>query len=458
MRLERGQHAKRLNQHVLAQLVCLGSHTITGLIGVCGEQFQDWSAHYRMYGRERADPQSVFDVARTHLCVKQQGPVVSAMDDTRLRKTGRKIHGAKYTRDPLGPPFHVNLIRAQRFLQTSVALKGEDGQARMLPVDWIHAPMPQKPGKEASEKEQALYKEECEKARIGLVGVQRIARLRQWMDENQAQETRLWSVVDGSFTNRTVLKELPPNTTLVGRIRSDAKLYHLPAQQPEKGRRRVYGEQAPTPEALRQDDSHPWELIEVFFGGKKRALRAKRLTPLRWRAAGRRHDLQLIVIAPTPYRLTKHGKLLYRQPAYLICTDPNASLQDVIQYYLWRWDIEMNFRDEKTLLGVGEAQVRTPAATQNVTAIAVAAYSLLLLAAEICRQQDMPMQHLPAPKWQRKQSHRTTTASLIQNLQYELWASSLHFSGFTNTQCRDTKPEKCKPQLESALFYAARYT
>ena len=39
----------------------------------------------------------------------------------------------------------------------------------------------------------------------------------------------LWVGVDGSYTNRTVLNGLPSNTVLIGRIRSDARLYHLPA-------------------------------------------------------------------------------------------------------------------------------------------------------------------------------------------------------------------------------------
>lgn len=452
--LERPRHAPRLARHALAHLVCLGSHTITGLLGVCGEQFRDWSAHYRLYERGRADPQRLFEVARAHVCALQPGPLVAALDDTRVPKTGKKIHGARYMRDPMGPPFHVNFVRAQRFVQTSMAVAGEDGQARLIPVDWAHAPAPETPGRKAAEEEWAAYRAQARQARIGAVAAQRIAGLRQWMDSHGEAGRRLWVAVDGSFCNGTVLKALPPGTTLVGRIRSDAKLYHPPASQPSRGRRRVYGEKAPTPEALRQDDTRPWEEIEVFFGGRNRRLRAKRLGPLRWRAAGQQHDVQLIVLAPTPYRLSRNGKLLYRQPAYLVCTDPEAPLRDVVQYYLWRWDIETNFRDEKTLLGVGEAQVRTPAATQNVTATAVAAYALLLVAAECCRKDGIPIQHLPAPKWRRKKAQRATTLSLIQNLRYELWAQAIHFSSLERKNHANTKPEKWKLPLDSALFYA----
>ncbi|MEW5976354.1 MAG: hypothetical protein AB1898_11185 [Acidobacteriota bacterium] len=44
-----------------------------------------------------------------------------AVDDTRLRKTDRLIRQAFYQRDPLSPPFHVNLMLGLRFLQASIA-------------------------------------------------------------------------------------------------------------------------------------------------------------------------------------------------------------------------------------------------------------------------------------------------------------------------------------------------
>lgn len=452
------KHAARMTSHVLAQLACLGNHTITGLLNTCGRQFQDWSADYRLYAKDRIQPEALFEPVRRQLC-QQQGPIVTALDDTRLRKTGRKIHGAKYMRDSMGPPFHLNLVRAQRFLQTSMACKGQNGQARMIPVDWVHAPIPQKPKTNAPEEQWKQYRVQEKACRISEAGVRRIQHMREWLNKEDAQSRTLWTVADGSFTNGTVLKNLPGNTIFVGRIRADAKLYHLPQDQPKRqGRRRVYGNQAPTPQQLRQDESVAWKHVEVFFGGKKRQLRVKQLKPLRWRTAGQNNNLQLLVIAPTPYRLHKNAKLLYRQPAYLICTDPDADLTEIIQHYLWRWDIEVNFRDEKTLLGVGDAQVRTPAAVQNVTGCAVAAYAMLLAAAAQCQQQNATPDHLPAPKWQRNKSQRATTMNLIKNLRYELWARSINFSGFAIQQQLNAKSKKTTPQLESALFYAARYS
>lgn len=450
--------AARTAQHVLGQLACLGAHTVTGVVGACGRPLADWTADYRLYGRGRAQPERLFEPVRRWLCASQQGPVVTAMDDTCLRKTGRKVHGAKYLRDPMGPPFRVNLIRAQRFVQTAMACRAPGGAARMVPVDWVHAPMPAAPGPRADEEARREHRALQRRCRVSAVGAQRIAHLRGWLDSNGQRGRPLWSLVDGSYTNGTVLRALPENTVLVGRIRADAKLHFPPQGQPEKGRRRVYGEKAPTPEQLRQDPAVPWETLRVFFGGKKRAVRVKRITPLRWRTAGEGHSLQLIVVAPTAYRLSPRGKQLYRNPAYLICTDPNADPGMVVQHYFWRWDIEVCHRDEKTLLGVGDAQVRTPNAVQNVTGCAVAAYAMLLAAEDRCRKERRNCEHLPRPKWQKRKPKRATTMSLIKNLRYELWGPDLHFSGFARTPQKNTKPEKCLPPLHSALFYASTYS
>lgn len=451
------QMRERVRRHVLSQLLCLGRHTLTGVLGTSGRIFCDWSADYRMYASERIEPQKLFQPVRQSLTGRlgASEPLVTSLDDTRLRKSGRKTHGVKYTRDPLGPPFHVNFIKAQRFVQLSMAAAAQNGMARMIPIDFVHAPSPQKPKRNADEQEQKKYRQERKQMALPKVGVDRLHALRNSMDEDGQNDRPLWSVVDGGYTNGTFLKNLPERTTAVGRIRADAKLYHLPASTTAKtGRKRVYGQRAPTPEELRQDASVPWQRINVFAAGKMHAFKIKTMSPLRWRAAGGGHDLRLIVIAPLGYRLSKHGKMLYRQPAFLICTDPDADIQQVIQAYVWRWDIEVNFRDEKTLLGVGQAQVRHQNSVESVPALAVAAYAMLLTAAVHAYGPTGQPDALPAPKWRRKQTLRASTQSLLQHLRHEVWADALHFSGFVNTPHADIKPQKLDNNLETALFYA----
>lgn len=458
-----GQHRcwQRMRQHLLSQVVCLGRHTLTGITATSGGAFQDWSAQYRLYSQARFDPEAVFRVVREEVTrhLSESAPLVVAMDDSLLRKNGRHIPGVGWRRDPLGPPFQVNLVKGQRILQLSAALPSRDNQsARMVPIDFQHVPTPTKPKPTASPQQRAQYARACRENSLAAQASRRIKALRQQLDTSGSRERNLSVAVDGRFTNRTVMKSLPHDTVITGRIRSDADLYFLPKSPPSgAGRKRIYGLPAPTPEDLRKDDSVPWIKVSAFASGRTHEFRVKVLKPLRWRATSDSHDVQLVVIAPLAYRLRKDSKLLYRKPAYLISTDPHLPVQTLLQAYLWRWDIEVNFRDEKTLLGVGQAQVRHPTSAHAVPALAVAAYALLLLAARNAFPRDHLPLSLPTPKWRPHQRSRASTQSLIGLLRQELWAQAItsrNFSHFTSTPPPHHKSPKSLPDLPGALFYA----
>jgi len=449
----------------LSSLVNLGRHTITGIIAAGGGEFDDWSAAYRLFSEERFDLDKLFGALRNEIIAKlsDDAPVVAAMDDTILRKRGTKIPGVSYRRDPMGPRFHVNFVRAQRFIQLSMAIPYGDQpcDARMIPVDFRHAPTPLKPGKNATEETRREYRELKKEMSLSAVGAERIAALRKGIDCSPGGGKRpLLITVDGSYTNSTVLRKLPENTTLIGRIRKDAKFYYLPedGNQAVRGRKLVYGKRAATPDELRQNESVEWETVKVWAAGKVHDFNVKTITSLRSRMTGERHTLRLIVIRPLAYRPNKNSRVLYRQPAYLICTDPCLPIEKILQAYSWRWDIEVNFRDEKQIIGAGQAQVRNPSSVELVPSFLVASYAMLLLAG--CNSYGVDgIADLPLPKWrQGSQKRRASTGDLVGRLRVELWGKSMgvdNFSGFVSSVSGNTKPEKLLPHLPSAVFYAA---
>ena len=109
--------------------------------------------------------------------------------------------------------------------------------------------------------------------------------------------------MDGSFTNKTVFRDLPPNTTVVGRIRKDARLFlpPTPSDRPRRGRRRWYGDPLPTPEQIRQDPTIPWVTAPAWGAGQIHRFEVKTLSPVRWAGTGRK-DARLVVIRPLAYR------------------------------------------------------------------------------------------------------------------------------------------------------------
>lgn len=425
---------------------------MTGLLATCGAQFQDWTASYRLFSRLRFDSKALFSGIRS-ACLAQlpdSSTVCLSVDDSLLPKRGTKTPGVAWRRDPQGPPFQTNLIRAQRVLQFSALVPVPNSPAmRAIPVDFLHAPTPPKLAKDASEQQKKEHQQLAESLNLAT------RALAQWEQmKSTFGRRRVLLLSDARFTTHRFLKGLPHELTLIGRVRKDAKLFYLPEQQPATGRRRCYGAPAPTPEQIRQDPAHPWQQIQVHAAGADHTCRIKVVNQVLWRPAGAGRVLRVVIIAPLAYRPRKGSRIRYRDPAFLICTDPTLPPQQIVQQYFHRWDIEVNFRDQKTLLGVGQAQVHHPNSCQSVPAFQVAAYALLLLAASRLHQSDF----LPPPKWRARYCpERHSTQRLLRNLRFEVWGRGLGLSSFSGFWCKTPpahNPEKLLHALPSALFYA----
>ena len=441
-------------------LNCSGRHTLTGMISSAGEQFIDWSNTYRLFQGERINTDSLFSKILQSLLEKEKYEdrnIYVHMDDTLLYKSGKKIIGTAWRRDPLGPPFHTNFIWGQRFIQLSVALPEKSGasRSRAIPVDFYHCPSVKKPRKTDSQEQWDDYKEKKRKINLSLQGVERIKHLRTKIDNLGAEDYQIVLGVDGSYTNENVLKNRPPRVTLIGRIRKDTALNKIPGGSEDKaGRKRIYGEALPKPEEIRTSDKYPWQEVKAWAAGKTHNFNLKIVDNVRWRKAGK-ENLKLIIIRPLGYRLTKKSRLLYRQPAYIICTDPNLEIKKILQAYLWRWEIEVNFREEKTLLGCGQAQVRTKDPVEKVPAFTVAIYSLLQLAANRVRQTG-GINHLPNAKWYpRKNNERETTGDLLNAIKAQMLTKTMdiNFYDFVNLQNSLRTKKYCVDPTISAHFY-----
>lgn len=423
------ERARRLT---FGLLTCLRVHLTSTAICASGRQFQDWSADYRVCSRSPWEPRELFDVVLDHLpdlLPSPEAPVLAALDDTILKKTGRRIPGVKVLRDPMSPPFHVNFCYGLRFVQVSALVSPRDvvGPARALPVRFEFAPPANKPNKNASAEAWEQYKEEQKTHTLSLAGVDAIASLRGSLDQRPATRHRQLIVSgDGSYTNRNVMQRLPERTTYIGRARKDAKLhYALPASSAKpRGRPRRYGPVAPTPEEVLKDESIPVVKVQCFAAGQLREIPVKVLRVIYWRKTGVDMPLQMVVIKPLGYRLRNGSKLLYRQPAFLVCTDPDLDLTTLVQAYINRWEIECNHRDEKSLLGVAQGQVWNPNSVRRLPPLQVAGYSLLLLASILSSGFLRTDEYLPLPKWRRK-SIRPSLLDLLALLRDQIFATAV---------------------------------
>jgi hypothetical protein len=114
----------------------------------------------------------------------------------------------------------------------------------MIPIDFQQAPLPHRPTRNAPEDQQRLYQAQLAAANINIVALERLKTLRHELDAEQDPKhpRPLRVVVDGRFTNTKLLKNLPPNTTLIGRT------------------------QAPTPQKLLADPSIEFQNLQAQLG------------------------------------------------------------------------------------------------------------------------------------------------------------------------------------------------
>jgi hypothetical protein len=414
----KGQAFFRIREHAVASVSAFGRKTISNLLIFLGRDRCDHTADYRVYSEYKWEPNDLFDPLLEE-CIKliKNDTLCLAVDDSRLKKTGKKIPGTGWQKDPLGPPFQVNLIWALRFLQFSAILplyEDHDLPPRAIPVRFIDAPNIKKPGKRASEEDIAAYKAESQKHNLSTLFVRAVQELRCWLDAKGYAHIKLLITVDGSFCNRTCMSLQLPNTELVARARKNTRLC---LRRRQGSGNRFYDPHTFTPEAIRGDGDIKWATADLYYGGKRRAIRYKEVREVLWQGGTKRRPLRLIVLAAIPY--VRGGIRHYRQPAYLLTTDLTTPAAKLIQAYLDRWQIEVNFREEKSILGVGEAQVRHERSVSRQPAFQVSVYAALLLASVLEYQDQYHADFGEQPKW-RRPGKRPSCRALVGQMRREL--------------------------------------
>jgi hypothetical protein len=425
----------------LGALVCLGRRTLSRIIWTNGGQHKPWRADYFLFSRSKWDAAQLFRPILKRALPYCSGRYIGiAIDDTRLRKTGLCIQQAFFQRDPLSPKFHVNLMYGLRFLQASLLVplfRRSKVGTRALPIAFEEVSVVKRPRRKSSKRkvirgtangkgkrpnklapvdeEWKQYLAAKRSHNLSTYFVALMPRLRAIFDACGAAGKILLLAVDGSFCNRIVFAAVVAGVELIARARKDIVL----CRRAETGSRRFYGTDKFTPEQIRQDQTRVWQTTKIFYGGKYRKVDYKEVRNVFWQGGARRRPLRLLVVRPTPYKKKKSGRYYYRRPAYLLTTVLHDTARQLLQIYFDRWQIEVNHREEKDTLGVGQAQLRNVISVPKQPAFAVASYSALLLASLEAFGAERGQAYAALPKWRRRAS-RPSALDLITLLRKEM--------------------------------------
>jgi hypothetical protein len=243
-------------------------------------------------------------------------------------------------------------------------------------------------------------------------------------------------VVDGGYAalKLVLVCQRLKNTTLVMRLPWDAALHHFPNPRPagRRGPAPLKGARQRTlrQRAVRRDTV--WEELEVeWYRGQKKKLQVFSHTGL-WR----RPSYDPVAIR---YLITRDPEGNLRD-AVFACTDLNASPEQIIQWVVRRWSVEVTFEEARAHLGMETQRQWSELAIARTTPCLLGLFSLVVLfASKLHPDGKIPL--LPTAWYQKTEATFSDCLTLTQK---HLWQSRISVKpakteGFISLAAQDWK-------------------
>ncbi len=208
---------------------------------------------------------------------------------------------------------------------------------------------------------------------------QMILQVRRWLPGRQ-----LVVVADSSYAVLQLLAacvRLPDPVSMITRLRLDAALYDpVPPRKPgTKGRPRKKGPRQPTLAARLVDANTVWQRCEVgWYGGGTREVELASATAV-WYHAG---------LPTVPIRWDPWGQFAAQA---LLCSDLAATPEQIVAWFVLRWQIEVTFEESRRHLGVETQRQWSDLAILRTTPALLGLFSLVtLLVHRLLQGKDLP--------------------------------------------------------------------
>jgi len=354
---------------VVGAILVPGQRTVASVLRVMGRsQEPHFQNYHRVLNRDRWASRSLSKILLGLLVaafVPKEAPVVVGIDEHLERRRGAKIAAKGIYRDP---------VRSSKefFVKTS-GLRWISMQL-LAPIPWAQRvwALPFLTVLAPSER----YHQKRGKRHKTLTdwGRQMILQLRRWLPDRA-----LVVVADSAYAVLGLLarcQRLVRPVTVVTRLRLDAALYDPPPERTKgtRGRPRKKGERQPTLQTRLRDPQTIWQRLTVrWYGGTERAIDIATGTA-RWYHGG----------MPT----VSLRWLLVRDPAgefdpqALLCTDPDVLPQQIVEWFVLRWQLEVTFHEARTHLGVETQRQWSNLAIARTTPALLGLFSLVTLVAQ----------------------------------------------------------------------------
>lgn len=394
---------------VVGAILAPGRRTVTSILRVMGlhdeRQFQNY---HRVLNRVRWSGVEVSAILLRLLVdafIPADGVVVLGADETLERRRGAHIAGLGCFRDAARSTAR-NKVKSMGLRWVSLMLLTSVPWSRRiwaLPFLTVLAP------------NQATHAAQGKRHKTSLDWVQQMTtQTRRWLPNR-----RIVLVVDGALAALKLgqrCHDYRQPVTYVTRLQLNARLFDLPPEPAptQRGRKRVVGQRQPKPSDYLTDPHTVWQTVTVnWYDGQPRSLRCVSQVAL-WYTCGKPPLLGRWVVLSDPTHKLK--------PCVLFATDPNATPQHIIQWFIMRWSVEVTFEEVRAHLGFEtQRQWNALAVARSSPAILGLFAFITLLAHHLSPASTLPVR---STAWYAKSE--ATFADVIAYVRAYLWTHT-HF-------------------------------
>jgi hypothetical protein len=196
--------------------------------------------------------------------------------------------------------------------------------------------------------------------------------LRRWYPQRE-----IVAVADRAYASLKLLdccRSLSNPITFITRLRLDAALYEpAPPRRPHQiGRPRLKGERLPNLSAVAEDPATVWKLTTFAncYGSGQRMVEIASQTAV-WYSTG-------LPAVPVRWVLIRDPQKEFK-PQALLCTDLGADPQNILCWFVMRWQLEVTFQEMRRHLGFETQRQWSDSAIRRTTPALLGLFSVVTL-------------------------------------------------------------------------------
>jgi len=388
---------------LIGTILAPGKRTVTAALRIMGlKDDVKFAQYHQVLSRAVWSP---LDLAQSllRLLVTSFGatdkPLVCGMDDTIERRWGQKIAARGIYRDPVRSS-ESHFVKASGLRWISLML--------LTPIPWAQRiwALPFMTVLAPSER---YYEERGRKPKqLTDRAQQMIRQLRRWLPRRP-----MVIVADSSYAALELLAACQAlSVTVVTRLRLDAALYDPAPPYAGMGRPRRKGQRLPTPQQYLDAPETTWTTVDLkWYDGQQRSMEIASQTAV-WFHYG-------LPAVPIRWVLIRDPLGEY-ETVCLLCTDQTVAPNQLVEWFVMRWQVEVTFEEARRHLGVETQRQWSDKAIARTTPLVLGLFSWITLVANAFHSSGHPVA-VRQSAWYTKTL--PTFSDALALARHQLWSS-----------------------------------